>query len=318
VSDVNIGGRRRAEGEMEVKQEGAPVLEPGAAPPTPTIVSTSRGPVECAILGDGPAILALHGAMGGWDQSLLLARTVGEAGYRYVAASRPGYLATPLAAGRSPEEQADLYAELLERLGIRRAALVAVSGGGPSALHFALRHPDRCWGLVLVSTTGGRVEEPLPLAFHLLPLLARLPGFERKAGLRAERDPEGNARRAFHDPTQVARLLADPEAWALYRELARTTSSRMAKRLQGTSNDVRVTRVSEYPLERVAIPTLIVHGTRDPHVPFARHGKVLAERIPGAALVALDGGEHAAIFTHRREARGRVTRFLRDHSAASG
>lgn len=45
-------------------------------------------------------------------------------------------------------------------------------------------------------------------------------------------------------------------------------------------------------------------------VPFAQHGKVLAERIPGAELVALRGGEHVAIFTHREEARARVVRFL--------
>ena len=46
--------------------------------PTPTIIKTRRGPVEYAEYGEGPAVLALHGAMGGYDQSLLLARTIGE------------------------------------------------------------------------------------------------------------------------------------------------------------------------------------------------------------------------------------------------
>jgi pimeloyl-ACP methyl ester carboxylesterase len=86
--------------------------------------------------------------MGGYDQSLLLARTIGEAGYRYIAVSRPGYLGRPLRAGRTPEEQADLYADMLDALGIREAAVMAVSGRGPSAIHFALRHKERCWGLV--------------------------------------------------------------------------------------------------------------------------------------------------------------------------
>jgi pimeloyl-ACP methyl ester carboxylesterase len=278
------------------------------------VIATSRGPVEYVSIGAGPAVLALHGAMGGHDQSLLLARTIGEAGYRYVALSRPGYLGTPLAAGRSPEEQADLYAEVMDALGIRAAALMAVSGGGPSAIHFALRQPGRCWGLVLASTTGGRVETPLPLAFHLLRFLVRLPGFERRARARAERDPEGNARRAIRDAAQVARLLADPEAWALYSELARTTSARMAQRLDGTLNDVSVTRTRDYPLERIAVPTLVLHGTCDPLVPFAPHGEALASRIPGARLLALEGGEHPAIFTHRAEARAAVTEFLRAHA----
>lgn len=167
-----------------------PVLAPGAAEPAPSAVATRRGPVEAVSVGEGPAVLALHGAMGGCDQSLILARTLGEAGYRYVALSRPGYLGTPLAAGRSPEEQADLYAGVLDALGLGRVVVMAVSGGGPSAIHFALRHPARCAGLVLASTTGAPVEDRPPLAFYLLPLLVRWPGFEQ----RARRDGQGPAR----------------------------------------------------------------------------------------------------------------------------
>jgi hypothetical protein len=54
--------------------------------------------------------------MGGCDQGLILARTIGETGYRFVALSRPGYLGTPLTAGRTPEEQADLYADLVDNV----------------------------------------------------------------------------------------------------------------------------------------------------------------------------------------------------------
>src|SRR5512145_918287 len=110
-----MGAARRAarrEESMQVETKGPPVPAPGTVGPSPAVVETSRGPVECAIVGDGPVVVALHGAMGGWDQSLLLARTLGEGGYRYVGVSRPGYLGTPLASGRSPEEQADLLAAL--------------------------------------------------------------------------------------------------------------------------------------------------------------------------------------------------------------
>ena len=264
-------------------------------------------------------MLALHGAMGGHDQALLLARTLGEAGYRYVALSRPGYLGTPLTAGRSPEEQADLYAEVLDALGIEVAAVMAVSGGGPSAIHFALRHPARCRALVLASTTGARVEDRPPLAFYLLPLLVRWPGFERRARSATERDPVAAARRSVTDPGLLRRLTADAEAWGLFQRLTLSTSDRMAQRLAGTFNDVAVSRAREYPLERIAVPTLVLHGTRDPLVPFERHGKALATRIPGARLLPLEGGEHPAIFTHRDEARGTVTAFLRAHARpASG
>jgi pimeloyl-ACP methyl ester carboxylesterase len=46
-------------------------------------------------------------------------------------------------------------------------------------------------------------------------------------------------------------------------------------------------------------------------VPFSRHGAVLARRIPGAELLAVDGGGHVAIFTHRALVKARVDAFLR-------
>ena len=278
--------------------------------PQPRFISTSRGSVEYAEHGEGPAVLALHGAMGGWDQSLLLARVLATEGNRFVGLSRPGYLGTPLAIARSPEDQADLYASVLDALRLPDAAVMAVSGGGPSAIHFALRHPARCRGLVLVSTCGGKVTTRLPLAFQVLRLAARWPWLAAAMERRAARGLEAAACRSIPDPALRERTVQDAEAGPLFRELLASTSSRMGERLPGTLNDVAVTRTSTYPLERVAVPVLVVHGTKDRAVPFALHGKALSERIPGAELVALEGGEHVAIFTHRGEARARVIRFL--------
>ena len=290
---------------------GGQAGDPGLSPVAPASIAARRGPVEYASLGDGPTVLALHGAMGGYDQGLILARTIGAPGYRFVAVSRPGYLGTPLSAGGTPEEQADLCADLLDALGGSRAAVMAVSGGGPCALQFALRHRDRCWGLVLVSTCSGKIETPVPLAFHLIKLLARWPWFAAAMHRRAMRDPEAAARRSIPDPVVRARTLQDPDAGPLFRALLRSTSDRMALRLPGTENDIRVTRTTAYPLEQIAVPVLVVHGTADRLVPFPEHGKALATRIPGAELLAIEGGEHVAIFTHRAAVRARVTEFLR-------
>ena len=64
------------------------------------------------------------------------------AGHRFAAASRFGYLGSSLPGAALPADQADAYA-LLDALGIDAAAVFGYSGGGPSAIQFALRHADR-------------------------------------------------------------------------------------------------------------------------------------------------------------------------------
>jgi len=257
-------------------------------------------------------VLALHGAMGGYDQSLLLARTVGAAGFSYIGVSRPGFLGTPLASGKSSEQQANLCAALLDTLGVSSVLVMAVSGGGPCALQFALRHRQRCRGLVLVSTCGEKVETPIPFAFKLTMQLVRLPAFARAIEKKARENFEAAASHSIPDPVLCARTLQDPEAGPLFTELLRSTSDRMAQRMPGTVNDIVVSRTTAYPLEAIAVPTLIVHGTEDRMVPFAIHARALT-RIPGAELLAIEGGEHVSILTHRREVQARVSRFLCEH-----
>jgi pimeloyl-ACP methyl ester carboxylesterase len=291
-----------------------PGLAEAAAEPTPTIVRTSHGPVEYAAFGDGPVVVALHGAMGGCDQGLLLARAIGAAGFRYVALSRPGYLGTPLESGRTPAEQADLCVEVLDALGVRAAALAAVSGGGPCALQLALRHPDRCWGLVMVSACSDTLGNRLPLAWYVLKLVARWPALAaviRIQGRRSARDPEAGARRSIPDPVVRARTLRHPEAGPLLAALQASTSDRTALRIAGTENDVRETRRAlGYPFERIAAPVLAFHGVDDPIVPYAQ-AQALAARAPNAALVRVEGGGHVSLFTHLDAFRERVGAFLR-------
>lgn len=290
---------------------------PASAPPhavsgAPRVVQTRLGPVEYADSGGGPVVLALHGAMGGYDQSALLARTIAPAGCRVLAVSRPGYLGTPLGGLAAPEGQADLCAALLDALGIGQAVVMAISGGGPCALHLALRHPARCRGLVLVSTCSGRIGTRLPLAYHVLTLLARFPVLAGWMRGKDTADTEQAARRSVSDPAARQRLLSDPESRELFEALIASTADRLAERLPGTRNDVAVTRSREYPLEAITVPTLVVHGVGDPHVPYEQHGAALAARIAGARLLAVEGGEHACIFTHRDMIRQGVHRFLAD------
>ena len=189
-------------------------------------------------------MLAIHGAMGGYDQGQILVRTIGEPGYRYIAVSHPGYLGTPLTAGRTPEEQADLYADLLDGLGIRETAVMAISGGDPSAIQFALRHRDRCWGLVLISTCAGKVDTPIPLWFQLMKMLFRWPAFVAMMQRRTAKDLERALRRSIADPILRARTVQDPHLRPLIKEVlvgvfdpAFSGTARNGKRYQNNADD---------------------------------------------------------------------------------
>lgn len=294
-----------------IETQDAPAV---AGDPAPILLATPRGAVECADAGEGPPVLALHGALGGWDQSLILARTLGAPGFRYVALSRPGYLGTSLAVGRSPAEQADAYRDVLDALGIERAALMAVSGGGPSAFAFALRHPGRCRGLVIVSSVCSRNPQPLPLAWYLLKTMARCGPLMAARRRKIAADPDAAARRSIPDPALRARTVGHAETGPLLLALQLSTFDRMPRRMPGTENDVAVARRElDLALERIAVPVLVVHGTADRVAPFSQ-AREMERRIPGAELCALEGGDHVAIFTHRERARARVAEFLRAHA----
>ncbi|MBI1198222.1 MAG: alpha/beta fold hydrolase [Phenylobacterium sp.] len=255
------------------------------------IVATARGPIEMAEHGEGRPILVSHGTPGGYDATLnYLEATGGGAGLRYILPSRPGYLKTPLSVGRTPAEQAEAFAALLDRLGVERVAILAVSGGGPAALEFALAHPDRCSALILEEavTVGQPATSSLPgdlIVWLERPLAA--------AGWR-QQSPD--------DPAVPALSGAVMDALAP-----------QALRAAGTANDLdQLSRLRALPLDRVSCPTLIIHGTADQAVPLASARQAHA-MIAGSRLVELQGADHMMVVTRRREIDAAINEFLSQH-----
>ena len=116
------------------------------------VIETAAGPVEYAEQGSGPPILVIHGAAGGCDQGLLIGEMLLPDGYRMIAPSRFGYLGGGLPADTSLEAQADAFAALLDELGVDDPVpVIGFSAGGPSALTFAMRYPERTSALLMMS-----------------------------------------------------------------------------------------------------------------------------------------------------------------------
>lgn len=278
-----------------------------------TIAETRHGQIEYTAWGEGPPVLTLHGAGGGYDQGVLPARAFGGDGFSWISPSRFGYLRSALPADPSTAAQADAFADLLDSLGIDSVAIVAMSGGVPPALQFAARYPQRASALVLLSSapytplTAADQDLPLPAwAYQLLfgsnfpfwVIQKLAPGsldslFDVKPGMRATLTP-GEA--AF-----VADLLGAFQP--------------VTGRVAGLANEgAAIDPGATYPLDRITAPTLVVHAADDGINPFPI-GEFTAEHVPGAEFMPLATGGHI-LLGHHDEVRARVNAFLRQHTGA--
>lgn len=110
--------------------------------------------VNVCELGDGPAIVWVHGLGGAW-QNWLEQLPEFARDHRCVAMDLPGFGSSPM-----PEEELSIpgygraVAALLDGLGIERAVVVGNSMGGFVATELALQFPERVERLVLVSAAG--------------------------------------------------------------------------------------------------------------------------------------------------------------------
>jgi len=279
------------------------------------IAETAMGPIEYAMVGEGPTLLILHGATGGYDQGLLLGSILSEAGIRTLSISRPGYLRTLLEVGTTPEEQADACAALLDELGIESVAVAGGSGGGPPALQFALRHPDRCWGLLLFCAVVHRQSfERFSLFQRLFSVVTYTDVFGWQMVRRLEKDPVGVLSTVF--PATAAAIEGNPDKQELAVRFMKTNFP-MGMRKSGTYNDLDQNELQEdYPWEEIAVPTLIMHGTADAWAALS-HPEMAARRIPNARLVLFEGADHMFFIPNVEEILEIGKRFAEENAPRS-
>ncbi|MCL2341267.1 MAG: alpha/beta hydrolase [Proteobacteria bacterium] len=162
---------------------------------------------------DGMAVVLLHGMKfqaATWRELGTL-ETLAGLGLRVLAVDMPGFGKSP-ASGVAPVEALTCF---LDQRGLRQAVLIGPSMGGRIALEFAIAHPERAAGLILVGAVGV-AENQAHLATITCPSLIIWGGDDQVsplanseillAGLR-------NARREIYPEAPHPCYLAQPEQW---------------------------------------------------------------------------------------------------------
>jgi len=274
-----------------------------------TVIPSPYGDIEYTEGGSGPAVLVIHGSGGGYDQGELIAQAVLGEQFHWITPSRFGYLRSTFSEGATWDDQAHAYAYLLDHLGVRKAAVVAMSHGGPSALIFAVLHPERVASLTLIScgvassSTQDQVQadkkgEMLTTIFKYdLPYWAITKLFKKQfMGLIGAKD------------AVIAGLTTEQ------RELVEHFIDYMnpvSLRAEGAAFDNKATM----PGERIAsirAPTLIFHATDDT-LQLYHNAAFAASTIPGARLVRFERGGHLIISVEQPTLRTDVQKHILDH-----
>ncbi|QFP75092.1 alpha/beta fold hydrolase [Deinococcus sp. AJ005] len=199
----------------------------------------------------------------------------------------------------STADQADDAAAFLRAMNAAPAHVVGISMGGFIALNLAVRWPELVQSLTLVSTSAGG-------ASHVGPEEAGLDALRPDFSL----SPGARARRTYGLIMAPGFLDAHPEASdaiaanADYRPL---TPERYARQFRSTrTHDVTA------DLEKLLVPTMVVHGDADPLVRY-ENGQHLAAQIPGAEFITYPGTGHIPIVERAEEFNEAVLGFVAQH-----
>ena len=212
--------------------------------------------------------------------------------FRVLRYDSRGHGRSPVQPG--PYEMADLggdVVELLDRLEIERASFCGISIGGMVGLWLGIHAPERIDRLALCCTAAQvlSAEE-----------------WGKRAALVREHGVEALADQTIERWFTPAFLEAEPE---LIEDIRRTLEGTPSEGYAGCceaigSHDLR-DRLSE-----IDLPTLVVIAEDDPAIP-PEHGRLIAGRVYGARLEALQEGRHLCNIEHPEE----FNRVLVDHLA---
>jgi pimeloyl-ACP methyl ester carboxylesterase/DNA-binding CsgD family transcriptional regulator len=200
------------------------------------------------------------------------------------------------------------FERVIDAAGFERFALLGTCQGGPIAMEYAARHPERVSRLVLYGTyaRGRLVRTNLPSEIEKGRLLLDLTqlgwGQENHAFLQV-----------WASQFQPGGTLAHLRSWSEQQRAA--TSAESAVKLLRTCWNVDVTQTAR----RIGCPVLVIHSERDAVVPI-EEGRMLAGLIPDSRFVQLDSENHMPLADEPAWPRllEEVRRFLGEKVSARG
>ena len=251
--------------------------------------------------GEGPPVVFLHGAGGGTQIGWFQQIPYFERHYRCIVIDHRGFGSSTDPDKEGPTRFADDLEALLDRLGIERAALIAQSMGGWTALGFAFRNPSRVSALVMCDCVGDLDWPELHSLMEEHDERTRgIPGLDRAY---AEDFPARDPAMAL-----LMRIRLNAENFPLPEWLSfNLTESR--SNLRYTPTGIRI-RMED--LEALTMPAMFLVGDDDKIV-YPAVVRMVHEHFPGSEYVEVEGCGHS-VYWERPEAFNQVVgAFLRRH-----
>jgi pimeloyl-ACP methyl ester carboxylesterase len=254
-------------------------LDPETAGAPGSFIDIDGRSIHYVQAGQGDPVVLIHG----WNGSTFdLRYIIPELAQRYRVVAIDllgyGYSARPADGDYSIAGQGGLVGQMMDRLGIERAAVLGHSMGGAIAMWLALHYPERVERLILVdSVTANEMFRGRNWGMVLRPLLPLLsPVLLRKWIMRR------GLRSAVHDPAHLTPETLEDHLRPL----------RMKGHLRASAKQLSDRRRDEaFDAGQIRQPTLILWGEHDRWVPLST-GEVLAQLIPNARLVAIRSAGH--------------------------
>jgi serine/threonine protein kinase/pimeloyl-ACP methyl ester carboxylesterase/Tfp pilus assembly protein PilF len=169
---------------------------------------------------------------------------------------------------------------VVEAVGLDRFPILGISQGGPVAIAYTARHPEKVSHLILYGSYARGFAKRQPSAEEIE---------RRQAELTLVKLGWGQDNPAFRQLWTTLFLPdATPEEWKSFNDLHRvSTSPENAVRFLNEFANIDVVDL----LPQVNVPTLVMHCRDESTVPF-EEGRLLAAMIPGARFVQLEGKNH--------------------------